>query len=222
MEIKTFVFNPFGENTYVVSDAGGECIIIDPGCYSAQERRTLAEYIRASGFRPVMAVCTHGHVDHILGAQWVKDEFGIPMALHPQDEFLVRSAPMHGAMYGFEVACGPSAETALAEGGRVEFGGTELSVIHTPGHTPGHVCLYNEREKTLFTGDTLFRESIGRTDLPGGDYSWIMRSILDKILPLGGDVAIYPGHGPSSTLGHEALYNPFITEVMQGEVGYEN
>ena len=100
----------------------------------------------------------------------------------------------------------------------IMLGEYRLQLIHTPGHTPGHVCIYHEESKTLFTGDTLFKESIGRTDLPGGDYSWIMRSILDKIIPLGGEVTFYPGHGPSSTIGHEVLYNPFITEVVGGEV----
>ena len=95
-----------------------------------------------------------------------------------------------------------------------------MKVIETPGHTIGHVCLYDEKDKILITGDTLFRESIGRTDLPGGDYSWIMRSILDKLIPLGDDVRFYPGHGPESTIGHESIYNPFITEVLGGEVNY--
>ncbi len=103
----------------------------------------------------------------------------------------------------------------------MSFGQTELRIISTPGHTPGHVALYEPLSKSLFTGDTLFRESIGRTDLPGGDYSWIMRSILDKIMPLGDDVKVYPGHGEETDLGHEALYNPFVTEVMNNEVRYE-
>ncbi len=218
MNIKTFTLNPFGENTYLVWDATGECIVIDDGAYSAPEKRRLAEFIRENGLKPVMAVNTHGHVDHMLGVEGFKSEFGVPFALHPQDGFLVDSAATHGAIYGFEVGGIPAREIDLADGGAVRFGQSELKVIHTPGHTPGHVCLFDAADRKLFTGDTLFRESIGRTDLPGGDYSWIMRSILDKILPLGGDVEIFPGHGPASTLGHEALYNPFITEVMQGEV----
>ena len=108
----------------------------------------------------------------------------------------------------------------LAESAQIKFGETTLEVIHTPGHTPGHLCFYEPEQKILFSGDTLFRESIGRTDLPGGDYSWIMNSILEKIMPLGGDVEVYPGHGEKTTIGHELLYNPFITEVIQGEVNY--
>jgi glyoxylase-like metal-dependent hydrolase (beta-lactamase superfamily II) len=103
----------------------------------------------------------------------------------------------------------------------VKFGESELRVIKTPGHTPGHIALFNEAKKVLFTGDTLFKESIGRTDLPGGDYSWIMKSILEEIVPLGDDVVIYPGHEDSSTIGHETLYNPFITEVLNNEINYK-
>ncbi len=220
LNIKTFVFNPFAENTYVVWDATGECIVLDPGAYARTEREALAEFIRMEGLRPVMAVCTHGHVDHMLGVQAVKDAFGVPFALHPDDRFLIESAPTHGQIYGFHVGEVPAIEMDLAHDGEVRFGDTVLKVIHTPGHTPGHVCLWDGQGRTLFTGDTLFRESIGRTDLPGGDYSWIMRSILDRILPLGGDVEFHPGHGPASSLGHESLYNPFIVEVLGGETAF--
>jgi glyoxylase-like metal-dependent hydrolase (beta-lactamase superfamily II) len=220
VNIKNFVFNPFGENTYVVWDEQGECIVIDPGAYSRGEKQQLAEFIRAEGLGPVMAVCTHGHVDHMLGVQAFKDEFGVPFALHAADGFLIDSAPTHGAIYGFNVGEIPTREIDLSEQDMVQFGNSRLRIIHTPGHTPGHVCLFDEAGKQLFTGDTMFRESIGRTDLPGGDYSWIMRSILDKILPLGGDVEIFTGHGPKSSISHEVLYNPFITEVIGGEVSY--
>ncbi len=220
MQIKNFVFNPFGENTYVVWDDSGECVVIDAGSYSRQEQQQLSAFIRERGLKPVMAVNTHGHVDHILGVEAFMQEFGVPFALHGEDNFLVENAPMHGAIYGFNIAQVPAATIDLAKVDEVRFGQSVLRVIHTPGHTPGHVCLWDEQGRRLFTGDTLFRESIGRTDLPGGDYSWIMRSILDKILPLGGDQEILPGHGPASSIGHESLYNPFITEVIGGEVSF--
>ena len=117
-------------------------------------------------------------------------------------------------MYGFKCNEVPEIDVDLDAVGEIRFGETVLRVIKTPGHTPGHVVLFNEAAKTLFTGDTLFKESIGRTDLPGGDYSWIMKSILEEVVPLGDDVVIYPGHEDSSTIGHETLYNPFITEVL--------
>lgn len=220
-EIAIFVFNPFQENTYVVLDDTGECIIIDAGNYSALEDKKLSEYIERKGLKPVMAVNTHGHVDHMLGVQYVKDTYGVPFALHGDDRFLIESCREHGKLYGFQVDEIPQVDTDLKDMAEVKFGDTVLQVIHTPGHSPGHICLYDKRGKTLFSGDTLFKESIGRTDLPGGDYSWIMKSILNKILPLGGDVTFYPGHGPHSTLGHEVLYNPFIAEVLNNEVSYE-
>ncbi|MDD3108066.1 MAG: MBL fold metallo-hydrolase [Alistipes sp.] len=219
--VKIIVSNPFQENTLVLSDATGECIIIDAGMYNAQENRALTQYIAEAKLRPVMAVNTHGHVDHMLGVNFVKQTYGIPFALDGRDNFLIESAPTHGAIYGFKVDAVPTVDRDLQGVPTLQFGETTLQIIETPGHTPGHICLYQPEQKLLVTGDTLFRESIGRTDLPGGDYSWIMRSILDKLMPLGDEVHFYPGHGQDSTIGHEALYNPFVTEVMGGEVNYD-
>lgn len=202
----------------IVSDHTGACIIIDAGNYTPQEDAALSKYIADNNLRPVMAVNTHGHVDHMLGVKYVKETYGIPFAINGKDKFLIDSAPTHGSIYGFKVTETPEVDIDLDGETTLTFGETTLQLIETPGHTPGHICLYSPENKILITGDTLFKESIGRTDLPGGDYSWIMRSILDKIMPLGGDVRFYPGHGPDSTLGHEALYNPFITEVLEGQV----
>ena len=218
--VKIIVSNPFQENTIVLSDQTKECIIIAAGGYTPQENKALSDYIESNGLKPVMAVNTHGHVDHMLGVNYVKERYGIPFAIDGRDAFLIESAPTHGAIYGFKVDSVPTIDIDLQGKKEVRFGDTAMEIIETPGHTPGHICLYNKDEKLLITGDTLFRESIGRTDLPGGDYSWIMRSILDKLMPLGGDVHFYPGHGQDSTIGHEALYNPFVTEVLGGEVNY--
>lgn len=221
IKIAVLPFNPFQENTLIVSDHTGEAIIIDAGNYSQQENAALDKYIADNDLKPVMAVNTHGHIDHILGVGHVKGKYGIPFALHGDDIFLVDSAPAHGQIYGFNLAQAPVVDIDLKGQETIKFGESELQIIHTPGHTPGHINLYDPENKMLITGDTLFKESIGRTDLPGGDYSWIMKSILEKIMPLGGEVRFYPGHGPSSTLGHEAMYNPFIVEVLGGEVNYE-
>lgn len=220
LNIASFIFNPFQENTYVVWDGTNECIIIDAGNYSAADDRALSDFIRERELLPVMALNTHGHVDHILGVNYATATFGIPFALHGDDSFLVDSAAEHGKLYGFAVKEVPGIGKDMKGVAGIEFGETALRIIHTPGHTPGHICIYEPEGKILFSGDTLFKESIGRTDLPGGDYSWIMRSILEKLVPLGGDVEFYPGHGPKSTIGHETLYNPFITEVLQGDINY--
>lgn len=221
IKIGVLPFNPFQENTIVVSDETGECIIVDAGNYNAQENAALSKYISDNGLKPVMAVNTHGHVDHMLGVNHVKETYGVPFAIHGKDKFLIESAPTHGAIYGFQVDKVPTVDIDLEGQEELKFGNTTFRIIETPGHTPGHIALYNPENKLLLTGDTLFRESIGRTDLPGGDYSWIMRSILDKLIPLGDEVRFYPGHGMESTIGHETLYNPFVTEVLNNEINYK-
>ena len=221
MEIKRYVFNPFREKTYVVWDDTKECIIIDAGNLMPREDAMLTEFIKEQGLKPVMAVNTHGHFDHLSGVKYLVDNYGVKFACSSKDGFLIDSAPAQAQMFG--VKCGevPAVDIDLDTIDKIEFGQTELRIIKTPGHTPGHVSLFNAEQKLLFTGDTLFRESIGRTDLPGGDYSWIMRSIIDNIIPLGDDVEIFPGHEDSSTIGHETLYNPFITEVLNNEINYK-
>ncbi len=220
MEIKRVVFNPFRENTYLVWDDTKECIVIDAGNMNAGENRILAEMIQARDLKPVMAVNTHGHFDHVGGVKWLKDTFGAAFACSSKDQFLIDSTA-GGMVYGIQCNEVPAIDIDLDAVEDIRFGNTVLRVIKTPGHTPGHVVLFNAEDKSLFTGDTLFRESIGRTDLPGGDYSWIMKSILEEIVPLGDDVAIYPGHEDSSTIGHEVLYNPFIVEVLNNEINYK-
>lgn len=222
IRIDQLTFNPFQENTYIVSAPNGDAVIIDAGNYSAGEDRKITEFIGANGLKPVLTLNTHGHVDHILGVNHLKETYGIPFALHRADNFLVESSPQHGALYGFQVPAVPAVDMDLSAVESVPLGDTHLQVIHTPGHTPGHVCLFEPGSRSLFCGDTVFRESIGRTDLPGGDYSWIMKSILEKIIPLGDDVTLYPGHGPKTTIGHEVLYNPFIVEVLNGDVDYRS
>lgn len=221
MNVARLIFNPIQENTYVVWDDTKECIIVDAGNYSAREDAMLTDFISEHGLKPVMAVNTHGHFDHAMGVAYVKTTYGVPFACSKEDQFLVDSAVQSGMMFGVKCQPVPAIDIDLGATDAIRFGNTELKVIKTPGHTPGHVSLYNAECKILFTGDTLFRESIGRTDLPGGDYSWIMRSILEQIVPLGDDVEIYPGHGDKSELGHETMYNPFITEVLNNEINYK-
>lgn len=221
MNIARFVFNPIQENTYVVWDATGECAVIDAGNLSAREDNALVNFITEHKLRPVLALNTHGHFDHIAGVEFLRTTYDIPFAMSGKDAFLLGAAASSARMYGVEVREAPAKiDRDLDSLTEIGFGGTRFEIIATPGHTPGHVSLYEPQSKTLFTGDTLFRESIGRTDLPGGDYSWIMRSIIEKILPLGDETKVYPGHGDQTTIGHESLYNPFIVEVLNNEVNY--
>lgn len=222
MKIACLQFNPIEENTYVVWDDTAECAVIDAGNFSPREDAVLDDLIARHGLKPVLAVNTHGHFDHTLGVQHLRERYGIPFALSGKDRFLLENAQTSGSVFGVKIGAMPTIDRDLDTLEEVRFGHTTLRVIPVPGHTPGHVALYEPQSKALFTGDTLFRESIGRTDLPGGDYSWIMRSILDRILPLGDDVHVYPGHGPETTIGHETLYNPFVVEVLNHEVNYRD
>ena len=221
MKIHRFVFNPLQENTYIIWDETKECAVIDAGNLSAREDRALSDFIEGEGLKPVLAINTHGHFDHLAGVAYVCSTYDARFAMSSKDDFLLAAAAQTARMYGVQVGETPSAvDIDLLEQNCIKFGNTVLNVIPTPGHTPGHVSLYEQQSQTLFTGDTLFRESIGRTDLPGGDYSWIMRSILEQIVPLGDEVRVLPGHGDETTIGHEVLYNPFIVEVINNEVNY--
>jgi hydroxyacylglutathione hydrolase len=221
LKIACLPFNPIQENTYVLWDETNECVVIDAGNSSPREDAALDNFIAEHGLKPVLAANTHGHFDHTLGVEHLKQRYGIPFALSSKDAFLLENAATSGSIFGVKVGAMPTVERDLDGEQEIRFGKISLRVLRTPGHTPGHVAFFDEGSKSLFTGDTLFRESIGRTDLPGGDYSWIMRSILDVLVPLGDEVHVYPGHGPESTIGHEVLYNPFIVEVLNEEVNYK-
>ena len=221
MKIHRFVFNPIQENTYILWDDTNECIIIDAGNASAAEDARLTDFIAEQGLKPVMAVNTHGHFDHAWGVEYLKSTFGVPFAISSHDAPLLASAQESAAMFCLDMSEAPSkGDIDLSALEELHFGNTTLRIIATPGHSQGGISLFDEDSKSLFVGDTLFRESIGRTDLPGGDYPTIMRSIIGEILPLGDEVTIYPGHGEKTTIGHESLYNPFIVEALNGEINY--
>ena len=223
MKIARLSFNPLQVNTYILWDETLEAVVIDAAASNERENEILDKFIADHGLKVIRAVNTHGHFDHLMGVSHVCEKYGVGLALSAKDKFLLENAASSAMMFGIRMGGVPqSIELDLSEVESITFGNTELKVIPTPGHTPGHVVLYSPQDKVLFTGDTLFRESIGRTDLPGGDYSWIMRSIIDKLLPLGDEVKVYPGHGEESSIGHESMYNPFIVEVLNQEVNYKN
>ncbi len=221
MKTASLIFNPIEENTYILWDDTLEAVVVDAGNCNERENALLDRFIEEHGLRPVLALNTHGHFDHALGVCHLQERYGVPFALSSKDAFLLENARTSGSIFGVRIGAMPSIDIDLDEQPEIRFGTTVLQAIATPGHTPGHMAFYEPQTKSLFTGDTLFRESIGRTDLPGGDYSWIMRSILDKLVPLGDDVQVFPGHGPASDIGHETLYNPFIVEVLNNEVNYK-
>ncbi len=216
MNIAKFTFNPIAENTYLIWDETGEAAIIDAGNSSPAENRALDNFITEKGLKPVLALGTHGHFDHTMGMPHIKGAYGVPFAVHSDDSFLLENSVPSAAIFGVKVEELPAIDIDLSSLPEISFGNTTLQIIPTPGHTPGHVCFFEPQSRVVFTGDTLFADTIGRTDLPGGDYSWIMKSIIENLLPLGDDVKVYPGHGRDTTIGQEAAGNPFITEVLEG------
>jgi glyoxylase-like metal-dependent hydrolase (beta-lactamase superfamily II) len=212
IQIKTFVFNPFQENTYVLYDDTKECVIVDSGCYTQSEQQELVEFIESNKLKPKYAINTHGHVDHVLGSSFVKNHFNIDILGHPEDLPLMQMAVKQGLMFGITIDDVPTIDININDGDTIMFGSSELAVIHTPGHTLGGVCLLSQKGEFVISGDTLFQGSIGRTDLPGGDYNQLISSIENKLLTLNQDYKVYPGHGDPTTIGWENKNNPFLTK----------
>ena len=211
MEISQITFNPFQENTFILWDETRECIIIDPGCYEKNEKESLKNFIESNNLTPVKLINTHCHIDHILGNKFVSEKWNIDLYIHKEDIPLIENAGEIARTYGFtEYKGSPYPKYFLEEGEVLEFGNSKLNILFTPGHSPGHICLLNTEENLIIAGDVLFNGSIGRTDLPGGDYDTLINSIKTKLLCLQDDTEVFCGHGPSTTIGEERLSNPFL------------
>ncbi len=211
IKIEKFVVNPLGENSFIVSDETGDCIFIDPGFYYEEEHQEVRDYIKNNNLKPVKITNTHCHFDHIMGVEFVRNEFDIPFLAHREDAFWVEKAVSQGEMFGFKMNPVNPIDSYLIENEFIEFGNTKLKNIHVPGHAPGHVVFFNEEEKVLIAGDVLFYGSIGRTDLPGGHYETLISNIKNKLFALPDETLVYCGHGPETKLGFEKENNPFLT-----------
>ncbi len=210
LQIKNFYFNPLHECCSVAWDGTGECVIIDPGFYSPQERDELMGFIRAKGLRPTKILLTHAHFDHVFGLKECAGMLGVPVYMDPADKETLGNAGHFCRMFGLKTPATDVKTEDIHDGDRIKFGETELEVLSTPGHTPGGVCFYDREDKVLFSGDTLFAGAIGRTDHPGGDYDRLMEGIFSKLTVLDGDVEVIPGHGPHTTITDERTKNPFL------------
>ncbi len=210
MKLKQLVFNPLQENTYVLWDASGECLIIDPGCFHRAEREELESFIEAEALKPVGLVLTHAHFDHVFGCRWAAERWGLTPELHPDELPVLRMAVAVAQVYGFRMEEPPQAVQLRKPGTALRFGETELEVRHTPGHSPGSLSLYHAASGQVIVGDVLFRGSIGRTDLPGGSMDTLERSIRTQLYTLPESTAVWSGHGPPTTIAHEKAYNPFV------------
>lgn len=211
-EIITIPVGALEVNCYIVWDAGTlEGVIIDPGADAAE----IEAAVKSEGVKVRCVINTHGHFDHVGADGAMKATFGAPVAIHPKDAALMADAHEHGIFFGVNTPKQSEPDILLEDGQIIEFGPLKLKVIHTPGHTRGGVCLYMEDGKALFTGDTLFAGSVGRTDFEGGSMDDLMSSITDKLLPLGDEVRVLPGHGPESTIGEEREVNPFLSGMKK-------
>ena len=219
LEIGTFVFNPFEENTFIINISGSNAaIIVDPGCDSAEEKERLESYLAAKNLRPVAILLTHGHLDHTRGVAYLQKHYGIPVYGSPLDD-----EKINATIKGFFDSLSENFDlTPVEDGQHLNVAGLDFTIITTPGHSPGGVCFHEENEHLLITGDTLFAGAIGRSDLPGGDYDKLIVSIMDKLMGSDGDTCILPGHGPSTTIADERTNNPFLQPFNEPEEGEDS
>ncbi len=212
MKLVKFGFSLFGINTYVVVDeATKKCAVVDPGMIEPEEENALVNYIERNGLTVTHVINTHLHVDHAVGDKFVADKFKVPVLGHKSDETLGARMQQQAMMFGMrEKLDAVSLTSYLEDGDKVKVGDGELDVLHVPGHSPGSIALYDPEGKYVIVGDALFDGSIGRTDLPGGDFGTLINSIKSKLLTLPDETTVYSGHGPATTIGKEKKYNPYL------------
>lgn len=208
--VKAFTFSPVQENTYVIYNEQGHAFIIDPGCYFDEEREELACFLHQNKLTPVKLLNTHCHLDHVFGNKWVHEQYGLELHLHPNEKQVLDFAPASGLMWNlpFDNYNGPL--HWLNEGDEILLDTDKLKILFAPGHAPGHVCFYCEAQGFVIGGDVLFRQSIGRTDLPGGNHETLLNSIRTQLFVLPDETIVYSGHGQPTTIGYEKKYNPFL------------
>lgn len=210
LNIKQFTFNLFSENTYVLYDDSHNAVILDPGCYDNFEQAQLQAYINQKALIPQALWLTHAHIDHVLGNQFVFDTWGLQPQMHRAEISNLERLPAYAPSFGFPPIYSPAASHFLEAGDVLQLGEFELEVLFVPGHSAGSLCFYHRAGGWMIGGDVLFRESIGRTDLPGGDFDTLIASIRNQLFTLPDETIVYPGHGPATTLGYEKRNNPFL------------
>jgi len=211
IQVHKLTFNPFAENTYILSDETNDCVIIDPGCYYQEERQQLKDYITSKGLKPVALWNTHCHLDHVFGNFFVSQEYGLELGAHELDMPTLAHMPIAANMYGITgYQQSPDPGYFIKENTKITFGNSELEVLFTPGHAPGHIVFYSAADKFVINGDVLFQGSFGRYDLPGGDFNVLKESIVNVMFNLPDDTVVYTGHGNETTIGIEKQSNPIL------------
>jgi glyoxylase-like metal-dependent hydrolase (beta-lactamase superfamily II) len=212
LSVKAFTFNPVQENSYILYNGERECCIIDPGCYFKEENAILKNFIEKSGLKPVLLLNTHCHLDHIFGNKFVYDTWGLLLHIHQNEKKVLEFGPASGQMYNLPFENYNAELKFIKPGENIVIGNDKLDVMFTPGHSPGSVSFYHQEGRFVINGDVLFNGSIGRTDLPGGDFDILVKSIRHQLFVLPDETIVYSGHGPETTIGFEKKNNPFVGE----------
>lgn len=210
LNIRSFTFNPFQENTYVIYNDKNECWIIDPGMHDNDELKLFSDFIIQQNLKPQAIINTHTHIDHILGVAALKDKYNIPFAIHKDDQPVLNGAAGSAMLFGFQFGPSPDVDFYLKENDTYDIGEDKLKILLVPGHSPGSIAFYYPEGKWVISGDALFYGSIGRTDLPGGNHQQLLDSIKSELFTLPDDTTVFSGHGPETTIAHEKQSNPFL------------
>lgn len=208
--IKRFSFNPYQVNTYVLYDDSGECLIIDPGMDGESEQNEFDNFISEKNLKPVKLINTHAHIDHIISNDYVSKKYNLELESHADGVNFLEDATIYASTFGLSMRDVKKIDKTLSDGQIIEFGNSSLKVLETPGHADGSLCFYSEADGFVISGDVLFRESIGRTDLKTGDYDVLQKSIWEKLFTLPDETTVFPGHGPETKIGYEKIHNPFV------------
>lgn len=211
LKIKSFCFSPIQENTYLLYNEFNHCAIIDPGCYFDAEKEQMAGFIKQNRLIPQMLLNTHCHLDHVFGNKFVHESWGLVLHLHQNEKAMLEYAPASGLMWNMPFDNYQGEFIFIKEGDTLKLDEDELQVIEAPGHSPGHVCFYCQKQNFVISGDVLFKRSIGRTDLPGGNHETLLTSIRQKLFVLPDETVVYNGHGPATTIGEEKEFNPYLS-----------
>ena len=211
IQLEALVFNSFQVNTYLIWDSEGKCLVVDPAFYSEEEKVSFNDFISRKGLEISGLINTHCHIDHVLGVHYVKEHYGCSFRAHDADSGLVKNVPTMGDAFGLSVEPITGIDQTIEDNEVIQVGNQTVQSICVPGHSPGSLAFYSKQGGFVITGDALFQGSIGRTDLPGGDYDQLIHSIRSRLLILPPETVVYPGHGSSSTIGHELTDNPFLT-----------